>query len=242
MPSYRLCTSNYVEEKYTGKCGTNCSTGIINRSSTLHYKMGKLPSFTIKFTGDLTAHCTKKLNRNTTKQNSTLTLAHTNTVQTSSPPVSPVYVEVSIFMGSLNMCIICTQYVTQCWEQVTPKFLITLIEMEGLDLVEIFEFQLPDHCTFVRRTLYQPQKLHSQLVGLVTAVMYRVAGLTCTFVYGVGLQPAGVIHNNLDGYTHHLLFFHVWTATQSTITGVSLCHKKFDAHVSMTHVSFDHSH
>jgi hypothetical protein len=32
----------------------------------------------------------------------------------------------------------------------------------------------------------------SQLVGLVIAVMYRVTGLTCSFVYGMGLQPAGI--------------------------------------------------
>jgi len=41
----------------------------------------------------------------------------------------------------------------------------------------------------------QRQKLHSQLVGLVTAVMYQMAGLTCSFFTGMGLQPAGVIDN-----------------------------------------------
>jgi len=54
--------------------------------------------------------------------------------------------------------------------------------MEGLDQMEIFDFQLPDHGTFVRHrtphVIAQPQKLHSQLVGLVTAVMYQVTGLT----------------------------------------------------------------
>jgi len=72
----------------------------------------------------------------------------------------------------------------------------------------------------------QPQKLHSQLVGLVTAVMYQVAGLTCSFVYGMGLQTAEVIHSNLAGHAHHLLFLHVRHANQPTITGVYLYHKK----------------
>jgi len=74
--------------------------------------------------------------------------------------------------------------------------------------------------------IIHPQKLHSQLVGLVTAVMYQVAGLTCSFVYGMGLQPAGVIHSNLAGHAHHLLFLHVRHANQPTITGVYLYHKK----------------
>jgi len=42
----------------------------------------------------------------------------------------------------------------------------------------------------------QPQ---SQLAGLVTAVMYNVPSLMCSSVYGMGLQPAGVIHSNLAG-------------------------------------------
>jgi hypothetical protein len=37
----------------------------------------------------------------------------------------------------------------------------------------------------------QPQKLHSQLVALVTAVMYQLTGLTYSFVYSMGLQPGG---------------------------------------------------
>jgi hypothetical protein len=42
------------------------------------------------------------------------------------------------------------------------------------------------------QVITQPHKLHSQLVQPVTAVMYRVTGLTCSFVYGMGLQPAGI--------------------------------------------------
>jgi hypothetical protein len=71
----------------------------------------------------------------------------------------------------------------------------------------------------------QPQKLHSKLVGLVTAVMYQVAGLTCSSVNGMGLQAAGVIHNNLTGDAHHL-FFHVRPANQPTKTGMGLCRRK----------------
>jgi hypothetical protein len=73
----------------------------------------------------------------------------------------------------------------------------------------------------------QPQKLHSQSVGLVTAVMYQVTGLTCNFVYGMGLQPAGIIHNNSAGCAH--LFFHVRPTNQPTITDVDLCHKKVES-------------
>jgi hypothetical protein len=63
-------------------------------------------------------------------------------------------------------------------------------------------------------------------LGLVTAVMYQVTGLTCSFVYGMGLRPAGIIHNNVAGDAHHLLFFHMRAANQTRITGVDLCHKK----------------
>jgi len=71
-----------------------------------------------------------------------------------------------------------------------------------------------------------PQKLHSQLVGLVTAVIYELASLTCSFVYGMSLQTAVVIHNNLAGHAHHLLFLNVRPANQPTISGVYLYHKK----------------
>jgi hypothetical protein len=76
------------------------------------------------------------------------------------------------------------------------------------------------------QVITQPQKLHSQLMGLVIAVMYQAADLTCCFFYGMGLQPAGIIHNNLAGDAHHLLFLHVRPVNQPTITGVDLFHKK----------------
>jgi hypothetical protein len=71
----------------------------------------------------------------------------------------------------------------------------------------------------------QSQKLHSQLLGLMTAVMHRVTGLTCSFFYGMGRKPASIIHN-LASDANRLLFFHVRPAKKSTIPGVDLCHKK----------------
>ena len=59
----------------------------------------------------------------------------------------------------------------------------------------------------------------------VTVVKYQVTGLTCSFVYGIGLQPTGIIHNNLAGCAHRLLFFHLRPANQPTITAVDLWHK-----------------
>jgi hypothetical protein len=76
------------------------------------------------------------------------------------------------------------------------------------------------------QVIIQPQTLHSQSVRLVTAVMYRLTVLTHSFVYGMGVQPAGIIHNNLAGNTHPLLFFHVRPANQPTVSGVDVCHKK----------------
>jgi len=94
-------------------------------------------------------------------------------------------------------------------------------DSDRLQQGDIFDFQLPRHGIFVRRKLTQPQKLHSQLVGLMTAAMYQVAGLMCSFVYGMGLQPDGIIHYNLAGDAHHLLLFHV-----RPTNGVYLYHKK----------------
>jgi hypothetical protein len=77
------------------------------------------------------------------------------------------------------------------------------------------------------QVITQSQKLHSQLVGVMTAVMYQVTGLTCYCVYSMGLQPMGIIDNNVAGDTNPLLFFHMQPANQPTIMGVDLCHKMF---------------
>jgi hypothetical protein len=53
-----------------------------------------------------------------------------------------------------------------------------------------------------------------------------MAGLTSSFVYGMGLQPAGIIHSNLASDTH-ILIFKMRLANQLKITGVDLCLKKF---------------
>ena len=50
----------------------------------------------------------------------------------------------------------------------------------------------------------------------MTVVMYQVTGLTCSFVYGMGLQPTGIKAGNV----HHFIFFHVRPADQQpTIMG-----------------------
>jgi hypothetical protein len=86
------------------------------------------------------------------------------------------------------------------------------------------------------QVITQPQKLHSQLLGIVTAVIFQVTGLTSSFVYCIDLQPTGIIHVNLAGVAHHLIIFHVEPANQPTITGVDLCHKKVG---SLKHVPFN---
>jgi hypothetical protein len=78
---------------------------------------------------------------------------HHSNQQATTQYVCPVYVMVPKFICSLNMCIICTHYVAQCWEQVPPEFGITQIVMERLEQVEIFDFQLPRHGSLVGRTL-----------------------------------------------------------------------------------------
>jgi len=58
MPPYKLHTSSVAEEIYTGKQVELIVAQLgIHRNSTLHYKTGKLPSFTLTFTVYLTAHC-----------------------------------------------------------------------------------------------------------------------------------------------------------------------------------------
>jgi hypothetical protein len=59
----------------------------------------------------------------------------------------------------------------------------------------------------------------------MTAVMYQETGLTCSSVYGMGLQLAGIILNNLAGDAQHMLFFHMRPMNQPTITGAEFCHK-----------------
>jgi hypothetical protein len=74
-------TANAAEEIYTGKHVELVVTqGASTEISTLHYKTGKVTSFTLTFTGDLTAQCATRCTRNTTRQTSTLSLANTKTI------------------------------------------------------------------------------------------------------------------------------------------------------------------
>jgi hypothetical protein len=54
--------------------------------------------------------------------------------------------------------------------------------------------------------------------------MYWLTGLTRSFHYAMGLQDAGIIHNNFASYEHW--FFHVRPPNQPTITVVDLYHTK----------------
>ena len=57
----------------------------------------------------------------------------------------------------------------------------------------------------------------------MTAVMYQVTSLTCSFIYGMGLQSTG-IKQLVTPIT--LYFLHVRPVNQQpTTTGVELCHK-----------------
>src|SRR5215510_5041529 len=76
------------------------------------------------------------------------------------------------------------------------------------------------------QVITQPHKLYSQLVRLMTAVMYQVTGLTCSFVYGMGVQSAAITHNNLAGDAHHLLLFHMQPTNQPTLMSLDLSYNK----------------
>jgi hypothetical protein len=97
----------------------------------------------------------------------------------------------------------------------------------------------PQHIRMAQVTT-QPQKLHTQLVGLITAVMCQLTGGTRSFVYSMGLQPPGIIYNNLDGDTN--LFFHALPPNQSIITGVDLCQEKVGPAQFTKHVPLDTNH
>jgi len=70
-----------------------------------------------------------------------------------------------------------------------------------MEQVEIFEFLCRATAHTYGASYNTATDTTFQLVGLVTAVMYQVTGLTCSFVYDMGLQHAGVIHN-LAGSAH----------------------------------------
>jgi hypothetical protein len=151
IQSYHLNTANDSEEIYTGKRGTNHSTGCIHRNSTLHYKT---LHYIYRGTNGLLCHKAyqKRNLANLNYVNFGPHKQHSNK-QAATQVVSPVYVKVAQFMGSFNTCIISIHYVAQCWEQVPPDFGNTAMMMERLELVEIFDFHMPSHGTFVQRKL-----------------------------------------------------------------------------------------
>jgi hypothetical protein len=68
--------------------------------------------------------------------------------QTTTQYDSPVHVEEPKFTGSLNTYIICTPYVILV-RTITPEFGPTMIGMNRLEEVEIFDFHMPRLGTFI---------------------------------------------------------------------------------------------
>jgi len=130
---------------------------------------------------------------------------HHSNMQGTTKYVPPVYVKVSQLIGSLNTSIICTHYVAQCREQVTPEFGITLM-MDDWNRWKFSTF----NC---RATAH----LYGAHYNRATETTFTVRGdrNSCNVPSGRfngqfrsrhGLQTEGVIHNNLAGYAHHLFF------------------------------------
>jgi hypothetical protein len=82
----------------------------------------------------------------------------------------------------------------------------------------------------------QLHKIHSQPVALATALMYQVAGFTCSFVFCIGLQPDGVTHNSLVGDAYQLVFYYVRYAKQPTITVLTFAIQSIEALSPHKHV------
>jgi hypothetical protein len=75
----------------------------------------------------------------------------------------------------------------------------------------------------------------------VTAVMYRLTGLTRSFDYGINLQPEGVIHNNFAS-TNNTDFSTCDPRTSQQLRLWTLTIQRLDALGSLKHVSFDSNH
>jgi hypothetical protein len=140
-------------------------------------------------------------------------------------------------MCSLNTCTICTVCGTVLRTSYTRIW--NYADSDGqTGTGETFPLSrpAPQHIR-TAQVITQPQKLHSKLVELVTAVLYRVTGLMCSFVYGMSVQPAVTIHNNLAGETRPFLSFHMRLANQPTKAIKSL-----DPLGSLKHMPFNTSH
>jgi hypothetical protein len=111
MPSYHLLTSDDAEV-------TDAEVIVAQGASTgtAHFITGKLPSFELSFTGNLTAHCATRLTINTTWQNRYVNFAthtHRSNWLATTLNISPVQVQVPHFIHTLNTCMIFTHYVSQ---------------------------------------------------------------------------------------------------------------------------------
>jgi hypothetical protein len=120
-------------------------------------------------------------------------------------------------MGSLNMCIISTHYVAQCSGERPPQFGFKLRVMDSRKRWKFSTFNCCATQYSYGSPFTQPQKQHSQIAWLLTAGMYEMNGLKCSFLYSTGLQLERVIQHNLVRFAHYLLFFHVRTTNQPTV-------------------------
>jgi len=88
MTYYHLHTANDAKEIYTGKHVELIVAKEVSTQTAHFITKQENYSFTLTFTGDLTANCATRCTRNTTRKTSTLGLAHTNTVTTSRLPTT----------------------------------------------------------------------------------------------------------------------------------------------------------
>ena len=133
---------------------------------------------------DLRDHCSAWGTRNITRKTSPH--KHHYNKQATTQYDSPVSVELPQIMGSLNTHNMNTPHGTVLRTSF-PRIRITLTVIERLEQVEILNLHLPRHATFVRCKLKHNNR------NYMTAVMYQVTGLTCNFIYGMCLQPTGII-------------------------------------------------
>ena len=127
-------------------------------------------------------------------------------MQATTQYVSPVHVKAPQFMGCLNMRIMYTLCGIMLRTS-SPRFR-KYADGDGETGTGgnfRLSYALPRYIR-TAQVITQPQKLHSHLMGLLTAVIYQVTGLMRSFFYGMGLQPAGVIHNNLVCDARHCCF------------------------------------
>jgi hypothetical protein len=173
-------------------CETNFSTGCICKNSTLNYKTGKLLSFTLTFTGTWQLTVPQGLPETQPRQHLHMfdPHKHHSNKQVTTQYISSVYEKVLQITGTLNMCTTYTHCVSQRSEQV-PKTIRNYADSDGTTGTSgnFRHSHVESRYICTAHVITQPYKLDSRSVGLVTAVMYHVTGLTCSFIYGLGIQP-----------------------------------------------------